>query len=673
MGGSVVSSMGGGGATGGSAGACSDNTPAPTITRTCRPATDNECDGQTANGFKPEGAFGNGFDDDCDGLVDEGCSCSNVGVGAVKDCFLLPSTQTTGGPDYQVVGWCDPSSRGKLTCITVGNAEFANQVWSGECKGAQPPFAEDVCAAGDFDCDGVELDPPGGCACKPPDPVVCPGPLYTRPFPDPMNVGQFTTDPTVALVPGAPLPVDGIDGHGWIDANVMDPSSTTNWRWTVTGGPCDDILPHPTFGVFSTAQTRDAGGNDLWDAHLGTERVGLPISPARGQPDPTVGDPGAATVKQGFVLEAAPAKIYPAFSLSGDYYVTGKFDYPDPNDPAKTVEGQCTQIVKVRAGGLRVELCWPEVGTNRDDNDVDLHVARLQGNPAGDGKHGWFTTAGLAPQSDDCYYSPCSACGNRTDASYCPSHALTPGWYENEVTDEPGGVGVCHGWGSRRFDGSVTGTQPRPCTSPRLDRDNLACDPSEDNPNAPEVDPLQQADPAQVPNAAGIFCGPENVNLDSQVLQPQDRFAVGVQCYDCIEGSNGVATKAAHPRVNIYCNGELSYSFGYDPGQLMTNPDQYPQLWTEGSAYHGSMWNVAQVTWTGDVTNPCQVDHVEPTGAWNGDDWHTKSNGSPFLCVNNGPLNVGGGQYAPEKPVSIDWRFRQDGAYPSSQADLCSY
>jgi hypothetical protein len=638
--------------------ACSNDTDPPKIVRTCRPPTDNECDGKDYPGFKPEGATGNGFDDDCDGLVDEGCPCTAGGT--TKDCYLLPSSQTTGPADYTVVGWCAKNSKGKEECKVGGTSEFPVLQYTGQCIGAQPPFTEDFCAKGDFNCDGAEANAPGGCKCKPNDPVVCPDPIYTQPFPNPNDIGQFGTAPNVAPT------ISGINGHSWIDPKVLDPTKTSNWRWTLVGGPCDDILPHPTYAVFPT---KVGTPGVAWSTHLGAETLKLPLTPDQGQPDPGFSKDAAKLIHQGWIIagDGTPSTVFPAFSLSGDYYVTGKFSYPDPADPKMIKEGQCTQVVKVRAPGLRVELCWPEVGPSSNDNDVDLHLTRLQGNPAGDGKHGWFTTAGNAPNADDCYYSPNSACGNRTNGA---GSQTTPGWFADEVTDEPGGVGVCHGWGSRRFDGSTPGTSPRPCTSPRLDRDNIACNPSVEDPNYPEKDP------GQIGEVTDNFCGPENINVDAKVLKMGDRFGIGVQCYNCVAGANGAPdAKPAHPRVNIYCDGELKLGFGYDPSKP-AGSEQYPALWTEGQTYNGSLWSVAQVTWNGSGDNPCTITPSNAGAEWKKDDWHQKANGSEFYCVNNGPLDKDGAQFNPPTPNVIKWPFQSDNADPATPPNsdqLCSY
>ena len=145
-------------------------TPGPgPILHLCVPLTSNECDGiSDPDRFLPNGGSGNGFDDDCDGEVDEHCSCgSNVKVDDTRVCWLVPSSQTeleTSRP----VGWCKEHSHGVMRCIREGAGDAARTIWSGQCEGAQQPFADDVCAPGDFDCDGREANSrAGNCTCPP--------------------------------------------------------------------------------------------------------------------------------------------------------------------------------------------------------------------------------------------------------------------------------------------------------------------------------------------------------------------------------------------------------------------------------------------------------------------------------------------------------------------------
>jgi len=101
------------------------------------------CDGDVL----PSDEQCNGIDDDCDGAVDEGCSCE---PGETKIC----------GEDFGTVGPCQP---GTQTCLEDGS-------WT-PCEGAVGPAA-DVCDDGiDNDCDG-EADE--GCGCVP-EQEVCDG------------------------------------------------------------------------------------------------------------------------------------------------------------------------------------------------------------------------------------------------------------------------------------------------------------------------------------------------------------------------------------------------------------------------------------------------------------------------------------------------------------------
>src|SRR5579859_354266 len=325
--------------------------PGPYI-RKCAAPTDNECDGRTdVNPMLPNGVNGNGFDDDCDGLVDEGCTCDAAHpVGTTKVCSLVSSTQID-PTTKQPVGWCAVNAVGTVRCVGIGN-EVIRPVWDGECRGAQPPFADDVCARGDFDCDGRDLNSKSqDCNCR--VDVRCPtDPIVTTPFPDPNNLLQ-------------------VDGSPWVNGGVANAS---NWKWTVTGGDCDNILPHPTFAVYGQ-RAATLGGPRL---SSDTPQTGL----------------GMGMNQHGFVVGPAAnvgPTIYPAFALSGDYLVKGEWDSSDGHH-------SCTVKVQVRSPGIRVELCWDNL-----PQDVDLHVARLQNMSCA--THGWFETCSIGEDRDDCYYS----------------------------------------------------------------------------------------------------------------------------------------------------------------------------------------------------------------------------------------------------------------------------
>lgn len=369
-------------------------------------ADDNECDGHhDLAGFAANATDGNGFDDDCDGLVDEGCSCPTVG--ATKDCYLVPASQTAGGVP---VGWCATNSKGSLDCAK--NGEFPH--WSGQCRGAQPPYGDDACAVGDFNCDGVDQNSKSkDCSCHG-EVVTCPvDVLQTVPYPNPSAL---------------PLKVDA--ASWFLSASLV--SGASNWKWTMRGGDCDNIAPHPSFGIYN-----------------GVNGNGAPL----GVQNDTLGSSG----KEHGMVASAPSVnsvIYPAFSLSGDYVVEGEFDWGGKHY-------DCSQKIQVRAPGLRTELCWSNMDSGGNHADVDLHLGMTSGIPTAGAfacptNRGWSGTCS-SPTEEDCYYADCK---NDTSTT----------WYAATA-----GASNCVGWGS-----NTTGTN---CNNPRLDRDIVSCDRTVTNPN----------------------------------------------------------------------------------------------------------------------------------------------------------------------------------------------
>jgi hypothetical protein len=521
----------------------------------------NECDGEhDAPGFPPNGSGGNGFDDNCNGLVDEGCACT--GVGTTKPCYLVPASQTMGGVP---VGWCASNSKGTVVCGQSG-AESA-PTWSGTCRGAQPPYAADVCAPGDFNCDGLAENPPGeSCACAPVATITCPtAPVVTVPYP-----------------PAGALPLK-IDAAPWF-SNPADVSMATNWSWSMTGGDCDNILPHPTFGIYSTANGSGAP--------LGTLSTTL----------------GMAGNEHGIVANApaVESSVYPAFSLSGDYIM----------DASWTLNGKqytCSVQIEVRAPGLRAEGCW---STEGQDDDLDLHMAKVNGFTQCATSHAWSDNA-CPNANEDCFYSECASVSPGGDT-------VNWGYATSPVTS-------CQGWGSQ-----TTGVTA--CGNPRLDRDanglSGACDATVANPNS----------------AGGLFgggfCGPENINIDTPA--DGDQFAVGLRFY----GRNGGATTPAKSHVNIYCDGARVLAAGYDP----VAGNQFPQLAKPGQDSTGDMWKVALVTTS--VTGGALTCTVSPTAATTP---YAATDGPAGYCVDDAARNTANSQ--------VD--LTSGGGVPATANSLC--
>ncbi len=357
-----------------------------------------------------------GIDDDCNYVVDEGCSCV---PGQAHFCFKG-----------------DPSYRGTPGCFDGVEKCGENGVW-GPCVGGVHATPEDQCW----------LNNTVGCHA-----------IQTYPFVD----------------------VDLKTGTGNFSANAVTES------WSVACPP--GVSPCPT-------------------------------------PGPT------------------PPSDYKPIQ-SGEYTVTYQATTNDGGTES------CTYPLFVGAPGLRVELSWdhpngapctqatadtdcPEsfectpAGFCRDSVDLDLHVH----NP-GDTTH-WSTQGGW---KNDCTWANCviGSFAAPTAPHWFPDTNMIPdpvNWYKDAVMQkntcyyDPRGVG-------QEWQNANHG-----CHNPRLDVDDIDCDPSITDPNDAN------------------FCSPENINID---FPPKGAWTrVGVYYY----GSHGHAYDI-HPEVKIYCNGALAADLG---------------------------------------------------------------------------------------------------------------
>jgi hypothetical protein len=210
---------------------------------------------------------GDGLDNECDGAVDDGCGCD---AGAVQPCFMGP-------PGSRNVGACRDGTQ-----LCESDGEFGH--W-GPCTGISP--SPETCDGLDNDCNGC-ADEHECCTLE----LTCPGPGDPR-------------------VPVSARPFEEIT----IDGATIYTGVVASWQWTVRGGPCDDILPVPTFTAGSTTSSM-------------------------------------------FAFSA---------SLSGDYTVTMTVTTPSGE------ELSCTFVVHVAGEGLRVELCWNPHAIWISDLDLYLH------------------------------------------------------------------------------------------------------------------------------------------------------------------------------------------------------------------------------------------------------------------------------------------------------------
>jgi len=184
---------------------CDTTCPALITDDGCLPAMESE----------KEKGLCNGMDDDCDGEIDEGCTCN---VGDTQPCF-------SGKPKQRGVGIC---SDGIQNCIPQMRGVKAVKGKWGQCKNQILPMNAEVCDKADNNCNGCADE---GLCCSPK--IDCSYDIGTAsPFADKLIDGTKIYDP----------------------ANEYQDAGTATWEWTLTKGSCDIVLKKTSFSLTSAVE-----------------------------------------------------------------------------------------------------------------------------------------------------------------------------------------------------------------------------------------------------------------------------------------------------------------------------------------------------------------------------------------------------------------------------------
>jgi hypothetical protein len=248
----------------------------------------------------------------------------------------------------------------------------------------------------------------------------------------------------------------------------------------------------------------------------------------------------------------------------------------------KTVNGtpaSCTYPLIVGAPGLRVELSWEHPTGDPNTVDMDLHLHEP------DNTNVWKTDGA----EQDCGYGNCKvgsfSGGGLGNSPHWFSDTATPpdavNWDKNPVVT----LNTCY---NDPKDGSQWHGLNKGCHNPRLDFDDITCDPVITNPKNQE------------------FCGPENINVD---YPPTNQwFRVGVYYYSDHGNSSDF-----HPQIQIYCNGGLSADLGHDTdagGNMIPSGYSVPVTFAGGSGSSSDsassvFWLVADVLFLPQADGAC--------------------------------------------------------------------
>jgi hypothetical protein len=263
---------------------------------------------------------------------------------------------------------------------------------------------------------------------------------------------------------------------------------------------------------------------------------------------------------------------------SGEYTVT----YTKTDAAGQTQS--CTYPLFVGAPGLRVELDW-EHDLGGTGVDLDLYVHEPSDTSP------W----NIGGDQHSCGYSNCKVSSFDFGGADVPDwfNGVMPpdpvDWYEDPTFEKNSCYFAPRGVGD---DWQALG---QGCHNPRLDLDNITCDPSSSDVN--DFD----------------YCAPENINIDYPPLANWTR--VGVHYYS----SHSLAYDV-HPRLRIFCDGMLAAELGakIDPmtGDVVGSGFYDPELpitFEPSDGDNGStnnrFWLAADVAFVQDMCSatPCVV------------------------------------------------------------------
>jgi hypothetical protein len=268
-----------------------------------------------------------------------------------------------------------------------------------------------------------------------------------------------------------------------------------------------------------------------------------------------------------------PAGVSPCPGVSGSSFqplqsgeYTVHYTKQSANGP-----GQCDYPLLVGAPGLRVELEW-EHNLGGEGVDLDLHMHK----PQDTGGWGAYEGNGV-----DCGYDNCTVTSFGLGSDPLPwfSGATPPdpvAWFLDPV---PEGNTCYYAPRGRGDEWKALG---KGCHNPRLDLDNIQCDPG-----VSDVDDSS-------------FCAPENINID---FPPTGQWIrIGVDYYN-----NHFQSYSVHPRVRIFCNAALAAELG--PAGFNAPITFAPGDGQGAASGNNKFWMVADVRFA--ENDPCLAQSCE--------------------------------------------------------------